>query len=1573
MKKIIAYAIVCAFLFPQWAMGEAQSTESTVPQNAEIYFKKAVEHQKAGEMVKAIEYFKKTLEIVPDAPAAYGLLSFALLLQTRYEEAKEAGIKAHELDPSNLAWAVYTGHAYLFLRDAVNSRGYYRKALALIENDKQFQEIVKGFQGFIEAGWNAESIKIAMGWIKEDYGALKESKKADKKINDLVSKMVELFNSGQFEQALPYAKSALEATEKAFGKEHPDVAARLSDLAVLYVATGKYAEAEPLFSKSLEIREKTLGNEHPDTVICLYNMANMYYSAGSYAEAVPSIVRALALKEKVLSKEHPEDAKNLDELAGLLAQKLVEAASGKPGEKHQNAVQGLEQLAQFYKASGKYEQAAFLYSNLLEIKEKTLGPNHPDVAPVLESLAEIYTAVGRHDQAKVLALGALRIKEKAAGKEAPDSAIKMHESSLAMMETTLGKEHSDVAKILNVLGGLYHKRGRYAESEQSYKRALEIREKALGKEHNDVASSLNNLAELYHTMGRYAEAEPLYLRSLAISEKVLGKEHNDVATSLNNLAAFYMNTGRYAEAEPLFRRSLEITEKVSGKEHNDVATSLNNLALLYVKTGRYAEAEPLYKRSLEIKEKVSGKNHSSVAISLSNLAGLYHDTGRYAEAEPLYKRSVAITEKAFGKEHPDVATGLNNLAGFYKTAGRYAEAELLFKRSIEINEKALGKEHPGVATCLNNLGVLYDTMGRYTEAELLYQRSLAISEKALGKEHPDVAQSLNNLALFYVTTGRYSEAEPLYKRALDIVEKALGKEHPDVAKCLSNLGLLYHDTGRDSEAEPLYKGALEIYEKALGRDHPHVATYLNNLAAIYYSTNRYSEAEPLYKRSLGIVEKHLGRDHPEVTHSLNNLATLYSTAGRYPEAETLLKRALGINEKTFGKDHPNVARGLNNLSALYFVQGKQVEAEILGVRALSIREKALGPEHPAVGRSLDNLAMYYAATGKHSKSHHLFYRAFSIKDKEKEDVFLLLSEKQKLKYVKDNEDGIHSFLSHSATHMQSDPSALTESLNAWLRWKGVVMEAQGRYLDAVMSSDNPNIKKKFTELIAVKKEIARLQLSKPEKMPFEECKKSIEDLDKTKGTIEAELSRLSRDFSLEKIAGRADAQRLSRILDESSLYLDFARIETYDFKKNEWAKARYLLFVMIPPEQPALKIADPYSFFLDTSFAATPKEEPVVKLIDLADAEEVDKHVRAYMKEMNRVKTDGVLPRADILSKEAKALYEIVLKPAEQYLKGKKRLFISPDGNLNLIPFEVLITPKGKYLTESYPITYIAAGRDIMRFIDSSETKGESLIMADPDYDMGAKEREKTVKDMGIIEAKTRGLLPKDIIELNFGRLADTKPEADAIEKTIINGFRLEVKNYQGKMALEDVLFKAVNPRILHLATHGYFLKAEEVKHDKLRGVSIKFKGDSVQDMPANLGIENPMLRSGIVLAGVNTSIKEGRDDGMVSAEKILGLKLKGTDLVVLSACETGVGDVQNGEGVFGLKRAFILSGAKTVVMSLWSVPSAETTELMTEFYTLMSKGKSKAEALRRAKVSMMQKNANPFYWGAFIMVGRDE
>ncbi|MBI3813583.1 MAG: CHAT domain-containing protein, partial [Nitrospinae bacterium] len=649
----------------------------------------------------------------------------------------------------------------------------------------------------------------------------------------------------------------------------------------------------------------------------------------------------------------------------------------------------------------------------------------------------------------------------------------------------------------------------------------------------------------------------------------------------------------------------------------------------------------------------------------------------------------------------------------------------------------------------------------------------------------------------------------------------------------------------------------------------------------------------------------------------------------------------------------------NNLAELYREgTGRYSDAEPLYMRSLGIYEKALGKEHPDVAASLNNLALLYASIDKHIESHNYFKRGVSIGDLLRENVFLLLNERQKIAYMNQNEGSIHAFMTHTVKYMQSSSEAISDTFNSWLRWKGAVLEAQTRYMDAAMQSKDPEIRKKFDELLNIRRELAKMQLSKQEEGSFEDYRNRITELEKQKEGLEANLSRLSKDFALEKQAGKADVQSITKLLPKDSVYIDFARIKIHDFKNNRWEKPKYVAFVLIQ------------------------QKEPEVRLIEIGEAEDIERH-GAYLQEMNKIKS-GKTPDKEILNKKASDIYALVMKPLEPYIKDlssksfigdRRQLFISPDGNLNLLPFEALVTPDGRYLIEGYSISYISAGRDIIRWTDTTIARGDAIIIADPDYDMGLKERDKMAEKLKV--AKTiRGGVSKDLSLISFERLPETKEEADVIEKVLKK--RLKVRNEQGRGAIEEVIFSSETPAILHLATHGYFLKDEELKGGSdIRGVTIKLKEGFAVDEGINPvlaeGIENPMLRSGIVFAGANTSLKTGRDEGMVSAEKILGLNLKGTDLVVLSACETGVGDVKNGEGVFGLKRAFILSGAKTLVMSLWSVPSAETTEIMTEFYTLMSEGKSKSDALRQAKLNMMKKKPNPFYWGAFVMTGKTE
>jgi CHAT domain-containing protein len=365
-----------------------------------------------------------------------------------------------------------------------------------------------------------------------------------------------------------------------------------------------------------------------------------------------------------------------------------------------------------------------------------------------------------------------------------------------------------------------------------------------------------------------------------------------------------------------------------------------------------------------------------------------------------------------------------------------------------------------------------------------------------------------------------------------------------------------------------------------------------------------------------------------------------------------------------------------------------------------------------------------------------------------------------------------------------------------------------------------------------------------------------------------------------------------------------------------------------------------------------------VALFDLGDAEAIDQHIRAYheaIQDSINVKPELRLPPfIETLEQPLQALYGLIMEPLLTHLQDRRQLFISPDGDLNLIPFEAFITPGGRYLLEDgYAIHYVAAGRDIARFKDISKPQAEALIMADPDYKMGDSELIEVAKSLGLKVQEEPGVLSQEDRAMSFEGLEGSGKQAEEIRK-LMGGVI-----YSEKKAIQEVLLEVRYPRVLHIATHGYYLPVKKIPPQFSPGKT---------SLPSEVlkAYENPMLRSGIALAGANTSLR-----GRVNAEKVSRLRLKGTELVVLSACQTGVGEVQTGEGVFGLKRAFILSGARTVVMSLWSVPSQETTELMKSFYTKWAKEKkTKAEALREAKLELMKDNRNPFFWGAFVMVG---
>ena len=1027
---------------------------------------------------------------------------------------------------------------------------------------------------------------------------------------------------------------------------------------------------------------------------------------------------------------------------------------------------------------------------------------------------------------------------------------------------------------------------------------------------------------------------------------------------LNDQAGQLQDQGRPLEALPVAQEAERVAESTFGPEHMFVSVSLNRLASIYLDLGKYPDAEPLFKRALAIGIKTVGPDHPGVGAMLNNIAALYEDEERFAEAEPLYKHALAIDEKALGPNSTHVATDLNNLALMCSKQGRYAEAEADYNRALAIDLKALGPDKPDFAIDLSNLAWLYDTEGHFAQAEPLYRRALTIQLKALGPYHPSVANTLLDLAAMFDDEGLYGSEEPLLKAALAIYSKALGPAHPKVAATLQRLATFYWRQGRYKEAEPLVMQAGSINEKALGPESSAVADNLVMAGTIYIAEYRYADATPLLQRALTINVKVFGAEHRSVAVNLSAIGLAYEGANRYSDAEIFLKRALDITVKAMGPDHPNVASSLNNLAAAYKEEGRYGEAEPLYKRALEIDEKALGPNHPDVASNVFNLAGLYQAQGRSSEAATYFERGLQILHQRFQYGFAYMSEKDRLQFLASVQLLFSSYFSFMMD--QHDPVAAAKMYDVILWEKGMVGASVSALRAQVTASGDPAAIKLLDDLTTKRNEASQLATSRPPGWLDTQSK-----LDAETNQLEQQLARRVSAVGERKALTTATWKDVQRALTPDEAAVEFVRYYYYNGKK--WTNTSYYAALVVTPQ------------------AAGPN------LIVLGDAEKLESTPVADFR-ANVAVTRGVAveetPQQQAASAAGtSAAYDAFWKPLEPALGKAKRVYAAPDGILNQIPLALLADSAGKLLLEKYDLRPVNSTKDVLRSQHAAQSK-VAVLLGNPKFDLTDAEQRAALEKLGLgaehpqqpgaetsasapatpSPASIAGQRSRDV-HSPLKPLPGTQAEVDAVAALLKNA-GWQVDSYTRERALEEVLDHAERPRIVHVATHGFFLTNQQVARD------------SGPPGTRPTVIEDPMLRSGLFFAGADraesgTAPTAGLADGVLTAYEAAQLNLQGTELVVLSACETGLGKEQNGEGVFGLRRGLQEAGADAVMMSMWSVPDQETQELMTLFYGKWLGGLDKHEALRQAQLEertvVRQRYGKdlPYYWGAFVLVGR--
>ena len=895
--------------------------------------------------------------------------------------------------------------------------------------------------------------------------------------------------------------------------------------------------------------------------------------------------------------------------------------------------------------------------------------------------------------------------------------------------------------------------------------------------------------------------------------------------------------GNYAAALPLCRQELEIVRTALGESHPNYAASLNNLAVLHKELGEHTAALPLYRQALEIVRTAHGETHPDYATCLDNLARLHREMGNYAAALPLCRHALEIRRTALTEFHPDYASSLDNLAGMHEDMGDCSSALPYYRRALEIRGATIGENHPDYVAGLNNLAGLYHEMGDHAAAYPLFGRALDISRIALGENHPEYAVSLNNLAGLYREIGDYASALPLYRQALEITCTTQGESHPDYVNRLNNVAALYEDLGDYTAALPLRRRAAEIARTVLGENHPRYATCLNNLACLCRDMGDHVAALLSCRQALEIRRTVLGENHPEFASSLNNVAEMYEDLGDYVAALPLLRQSQEIVRNAMGENHPRYATCLDNLGCWYQDMGDPVNALPFLQQALEIVPTALGENHPFHAIVLSHLARLYAATGRASEALHLMEQAAAIVDRMIGHVFALGSDRQRLAHLNTAQIDQFGFISMVLQYLDDSPTAVQSALNLVLRRKAIAAEALATQHDTMLGNRYPVLQPKLRELAAMRMQIARKTLAGPGLDGVESHLHDLAEWNGRKEQLEAELAQQIPEMNLERKLRAADRRAVALYLPEGMALVEFVRFPIVDFQavsargESRWRPARYVAFVL---------------------HAGAPDE---VRMIDLGEAEPLDRLIADFRagiitgaepgdgRDMGR-RQQRIAPieESDVGSVLRGALFDR-LAPA---LASRTRLLIAPDGDLARLPFEVLPTSEGRRLIDDYQISYLSCGRDVLRFGAASDTQpGRPLVVADPDFDLDAEKR--PVRELAPpphFGGRRSRDMDRDCGDYHFHRLPGTRAEGERVATL------LDVSPWLDATALEGRLKTACrSPRILHLATHGFFLLDQEPDLNQgSRDMELMQSNNPMGGVGRLSGplMENPMLRSGL-------------------------------------------------------------------------------------------------------------------------------
>ncbi len=907
-------------------------------------------------------------------------------------------------------------------------------------------------------------------------------------------------------------------------------------------------------------------------------------------------------------------------------------------------------------------------------------------------------------------------------------------------------------------------------------------------------------------------------------------------------------------------------------------------------------------------------------------------------------------------------------AAFAYREQNFDDALWRWQEVLEVRERLLPGEHELVAEAHAGVGATLYELGRPEAAVAPLSRALELSDSGSMESMIEKELIRARLAVSLQQLGRFREANRHLAAFDDSALSEMSSSRWEFSELVARVADVYRRSGRLGEAERLYRSAIEAFDLSQGRNWDALFRAKSGLVKVLIASGRYDDARgivdelhrlmmhawrPLHmadtyrleaqiesadgKRSAAIAAQrqglsrrveHLGRDHPDTAVALRELGIYFMQARRYSEALTACAGAREILIARFGSDTPEVIETEYALACVYLAAGRHAEAARILEHCLERWQSLYGDDYILMSEARHLLANALAREGNHRRSAELFFQAQAADLDHFQSLLSVLSERQQVAALQRLRARAAEVMLHTARHAGAGAHEVRRTLDGWLRIKGALLETQRSRSEMLALDPSEETRELAEQLRAIDNELAVLWF---EGRSDRRGREAIQRLREERSEIEKDLHQKLTESGFWTGGVDFTTRELEDRLPPGSAYVDFCRAGQVG------GEDRYLVFVV-------------------------PAGSAGPLLVDLGPATEIDGVVFEYLAAIARG-FDQTTAGRNLGSR----VFDLLVGPWSTTTTGIEWLLVSPDGALARLPFGCMRDRSGAYLDEEFRISYLSNGRDLALWDGPQLRKRSAIVVADPDFDtMPPKppDESRWVVERRGSRRRAWGIAPFQNVHL--GRLPGTRREADAVVRLLEDRTSLDVLVFTDLDANEGAMDFVESPWLMHFATHGYSIPGELPANPSNLTPLLLSEYSGLRAVPE----DNPLARAGLALAGANEAFRRRDEWGLLTLDEIISMPLVDTEMVVVSACNSGIGEVREGEGVFGVGRAFLAAGSRSVVVTLWSVADEPTAELMEIFYSRWLAGETKAEALRQARSEIRRVYPSAMIWAPFVLVG---